>query len=125
MSATLVRKDAYSSLIDGSGYEGWLAKYGEFYGINSEAIYEAILYPLNSIPEEEKRDVIINYIEHGTLPVTKKTKKAKSANAKSAKAKGLTKRKQRRTKLNTKNKNAKKRRQIKTHRKKRRTTSRK
>ena len=125
MSATLVRKDAYSSIIDGSGYEGWLAKYGEFYGINSEAIYEAILYPLNSIPEEEKRDVIINYIEHGTLPVTKKPKKTSAK----AKAKGLTKRKKiqkmTKTKLNTKNKKDKKRRQIKTHRKKRRTTSRK
>jgi glycosyltransferase involved in cell wall biosynthesis len=119
MSATIVRKDAYISLIDGSGYEGWLTKYGDFYGTNAEAIYQAILYPLNSIPEEERRDVIVNYIEHGKLPIARKPKKA------SSKARGVTKKKGRRTKSNTKNKNAKKRRQIRTHRKKRRTTSRK
>jgi len=109
MSATIVRKDAYRSVIDGTGYEGWYAKYGDFYSANSEAIYNAILYPLNSIPEEEKRDVIINYIENDTLPNAKKTKKAK--------AKGITKRK-----IN-KSKN-KRRRQIRTQRKKRRTARR-
>jgi glycosyltransferase involved in cell wall biosynthesis len=109
MSATIVRKDAYRSLIDGTGYEGWFAKYGDFYGTNAEAIYNAILYPLNSIPEEDKRDVIINYIENDTLPNAKKTKKAK--------AKGITKRK-----IN-KSKN-KRRRQIRTQRKKRRTARR-
>lgn len=109
MSATIVRKDAYRSVIDGTGYEGWFAKYGDFYGANSEAIYNAILYPLNSIPEEEKRDVIINYLENDTLPNAKKTKKGK--------AKGITKRK-----IN-KSKN-KRRRQIRTQRKKRRTMSR-
>lgn len=112
MSATIVRKDAYRSLIDGSGFEGWLDKYGEFYGTNAEAIYKAILYPLNNIPEEEKNDIVVNYLENDTLPVAKKIKRGK--------AKGLTKRK----KENTKNKRDKKRKQIRTQRKKRRTTRR-
>jgi glycosyltransferase involved in cell wall biosynthesis len=109
MSATIVRKDAYRSVIDGTGYDGWLAKYGDFYDANAEAIYNAILFPLNSIPEDEKEEVIINYLENDTLPVAKKTKKAK--------AKGITKRK-----IN-KSKN-KRRRQIRTQRKKRRTARR-
>lgn len=110
MSATIVRKDAYRSLIDGSGFEGWLAKYGDFYGTNAEAIYKAILYPLNNIPEEEQRDIIVNYLENDTLPVTKKPKRGK--------AKGLTKRKKIQKKENSKNKKDKRRRQIRTHRKK-------
>jgi glycosyltransferase involved in cell wall biosynthesis len=111
MSATIVRKDAYRSLIDGSGYEGWLSKYGDFYGTNAEAIYKAILYPLNNIPEEEKNDIIVNYIENDTLPIIKKPKRGKAS--------GLTKRKMNKSK--NKNKKDKRRKQIRTQRKKRRT----
>lgn len=116
MSATIVRKDVYRSLIDGSGFSGWLSKYGEFYDTNAEAIYKAILYPLNNIPEEEKNDIVVNYIENDRLPITKKTK--------ASKAKGLTKRKKIQKKGNTKNKRDKRRRQIRTQRKKRRTARR-
>jgi hypothetical protein len=115
MSATEVRKDAYSSVIDGSGYEGWLKKYGDFYGKFAENVYTEILYPLQNIPEKEHLSAIQNYIETGVLP---KIIKRKLLQAQKEVELGGS-RKQSKTK---KRSNLKKRR---TQRKKRRTTRRK
>jgi nicotinamide mononucleotide adenylyltransferase len=73
-SATKVRKDAYQTVLNGSGYEGWSQEYKDFYGDFAQTIYEEILFPLNLSDELsfEKREEIINYIERGELPNSKK-----------------------------------------------------
>jgi hypothetical protein len=75
-SATKVRKDAYQTVLNGSGYEGWSQEYKDFYGDFAQTIYEEILFPLNiNLSDElsiEKREEIINYIERGELPNSKK-----------------------------------------------------
>lgn len=65
MSATKVRKDAYKSILDnGKGFEEWEKKYGIFYGANAKQIYDEILFPIQSLSDEE----ILNYINNGILP---------------------------------------------------------
>lgn len=70
-SATKVRKDAYRTVIDGSGYDGWSQEYKDFYGEYAITIYNEILFPLN-LQDGVEREDIINYIERGELPGTKK-----------------------------------------------------
>ena len=63
MSATKVRKDAYKSVIDGSGLEGWKEKYGHFYGDDSEEMYNQILNPLTTAKNDEERELMVkNYL---------------------------------------------------------------
>lgn len=63
MSATKVRKDAYKSVLDGSNFRGWNEIYGNFYGEDAEEMYKQILFPLsNAKNEEEKIDMINNYL---------------------------------------------------------------
>jgi hypothetical protein len=45
MSGTEVRKDAYLSLVDGSGYPSFQKKYTWFYGPYTARIYEEIIFP--------------------------------------------------------------------------------
>jgi hypothetical protein len=118
MSATEVRKDAYRSVIDESGYQGWLEKYGDFYGKFAKDVYEEILYPLQFIPEEEHETAIRNYIQTGVLP---KIIKRKLLQAQKEVELGGSTRNRRKSKTK-KRSNLKKRR---TQRKKRRTTRRK
>jgi nicotinamide mononucleotide adenylyltransferase len=75
MSATKVRKDAYKTVLDKTGFLGWPEQYKQFYGPDAEQIYLEILEPLNSMPEEEKKSVVTNYIEKGVLPSIKKRKR--------------------------------------------------
>jgi nicotinamide mononucleotide adenylyltransferase len=75
MSATKVRKDAYRTVLDGSGFEGWAQRYRYFYGPDSEEIYDEILFPLHNIPEDDRINVINNYIENGILPQVSKKRK--------------------------------------------------
>jgi hypothetical protein len=74
MSATKVRKDAYKTVLNQSGFEGWPQQYKDFYGPNAELIYNEILFPLEEIPDSEKETVLTNYIQYGELPSTKKRK---------------------------------------------------
>lgn len=69
-SATKVRKDAYQTVLDGSKYEGWSQEYKDFYGENAESMYNEIIFPLKQ--DGIKREDIINYIETGELPGTRK-----------------------------------------------------
>ena len=76
MSATQVRKDALRGFIadglainpDGPGYKSFAAKYSEFYGPYTGAVYTAIIGQTNGLSEAE----IQAYIDSGTLPKTKK-----------------------------------------------------
>lgn len=71
MSATTVRKDAYSNLIDGVDFK---AKYSDFYGEFTDRIYDAIIEPAKGLEKEQ----IEEYINTGKLPKsTKSTKKRK------------------------------------------------
>jgi len=117
MSATIVRKDAYRSVIDESGYQGWLEKYGDFYGKFAKDVYEEILYPLHFIPEEEQETDIRNYIQTGVLPMI--IKRTLLQAQKEVELGGSTR--NRRKSKTKKRSNLKKRR---TQRKKRRTTRR-
>lgn len=85
MSATKVRKDAYKTVLDDTGFEGWPQQYKEFYGPNAELIYNEILFPLEEIPDSEREEVLTNYIQNGELPSTKKRKALASATTKRAK----------------------------------------
>lgn len=76
MSATKVRKDAYKTVLNGSGFKGWSEEYKRFYGVNAQQIYDEILFPLQEIPPEDRNTAINKYIDEGTLPsVGQKRKK--------------------------------------------------
>jgi len=77
MSATQVRKDAFKTYLDGSGYNGWLKQYKDFYGTMGQQVYEEILYPIyklrsSGLSDEEIQNLTREYIETGKLPKTSK-----------------------------------------------------
>jgi hypothetical protein len=77
MSATQVRKDAFKTYLDGSGYNGWLKQYKDFYGPMAQQIYEEILYPIyklrsSGLSDEEIKNLTRDYLETGKLPKTSK-----------------------------------------------------
>jgi nicotinamide mononucleotide adenylyltransferase len=96
MSATKVRKDAYRTVLDGSGFEGWAQRYRYFYGPDSEEIYDEILFPLHNIPEDDRINVINNYIENGILPQVSKKRKTGGTKRKLRKNKKKTQKRKRR-----------------------------
>jgi nicotinamide mononucleotide adenylyltransferase len=78
MSATKVRKDAYKTILNGTGFEGWPQQYKEFYGTMAKPIYDQILHPLNNIPDQDRKTLIETYITSGMLPpAAKKATKRK------------------------------------------------
>ena len=91
MSATKVRKDAYNTVLKGTGFNGWPEQYKQFYGSSAEQIYNEILFPLQEIPDVEKMDAIKQYITSGVLPSSLNKKRKR----------GGTKRKNRRYKKKT------------------------
>ena len=68
MSATKVRKDAYKTFRDGTGFNGWPQEYKQFYRDKAQTIYDEILEPLQEIPPEERNAAIDKYINEGILP---------------------------------------------------------
>ena len=101
MSATKVRKDAYKSVLDGSGFESWNEKYGVFYGHDAEDMYRQILYPLAGKSPEEKIEMVNNYLNPIVEPIglKRKTKKGgtKRRNKRNKISKKKTQKKRRRT----------------------------
>jgi nicotinamide mononucleotide adenylyltransferase len=97
MSATKVRKDAYRTVLDGSGFDGWPEQYKQFYGPNAEQIYNEILFPLNSMSNEERTTVISNYINPSIndKPNDKKRKRGGTKRRKRKNKKKTQKRKRR------------------------------
>jgi nicotinamide mononucleotide adenylyltransferase len=94
MSATKVRKDAYRTVINNSGFDGWPEEYKEFYGENAEQIYNEILFPIRELSEEERLNVLHNYITSSILPSTNKnTKKKRKIGGTKKKRKSLKKKK--------------------------------
>jgi len=82
MSATQVRKDAYSAFLSNAdgmdGLSTFSAKYGDFYGPFTEAIYRAII---SVIPDLDAGDVVPDleyYIQHGKI-MKKVKSRAKSS----------------------------------------------
>ena len=104
MSATKVRKDAYKTVLDDSGFDGWPEQYKQFYGSNAEEIYNEILFPLKEIPPAEKMNAVTQYITSGVLPSSSSKKRKREI--------GGTKRRIRKNKKKTK-----KRKRRNTHRK--------
>ena len=104
MSATKVRKDAYKTVLDDSGFDGWPEQYKQFYGSNAEEIYNEILFPLKEIPPAEKMNAVTQYITSGDLPSSSSKKRKREI--------GGTKRRIRKNKKKTK-----KRKTRNTHRK--------
>ena len=104
MSATKVRKDAYKTVLDDSGFDGWPEQYKQFYGSNAEEIYNEILFPLKEIPPAEKMNAVTQYITSGVLPSLSSKKRKREI--------GGTKRRIRKNKKKTK-----KRKTRNTHRK--------
>lgn len=77
MSATKVRKDAYKTLLDGSGFDGWA--YKDFYGpAFALGIYNEIIQPAQSLDN----DVIQEYIDTGRLPGKRGGKRRRRTNKK-------------------------------------------
>jgi nicotinamide mononucleotide adenylyltransferase len=70
-SATKVRKDAYQTILDRTGFEGWLEEYKDFYGVDALEMYNEILFPISEMSEELVNEAVENYIETGTLPIIK------------------------------------------------------
>ena len=73
MSATKVRKDAYKTIIPNEsgvvvGFTGWPQEYKKFYGAFAKKIYNEIIDPTLTLPEDEKRIMIQRYIDTGELP---------------------------------------------------------
>jgi hypothetical protein len=105
MSATQVRKDAYKTYLDDSGYNGWPEQYKDFYGKPmGQLVYEEILYPIyklrsSGLSDEEIQNLTREYIETGKLPKTSK----KTAKKRGGKRCG-TKRKQHNDKSKSKSK---------------------
>jgi len=104
MSATKVRKDAYRTVLNETGFVGWPQQYKQFYGPFAEQIYNEILFPLKEKTKEERNNVIDLYIEQGILPGSKKRKSDR---------KGGTKRKPRKNKRKMKTKKRKISRRVK------------
>ena len=73
MSATLVRKDVYNSLIDGTGIASFRSKYGWFYKEFTDKIYSEIIEPAIAMSRED----IQLYISTGQLPMLSTGKKRK------------------------------------------------
>ena len=105
MSATQVRKDAFKTYLDGTGYKGWSQQYKDFYDPIGQEIYEEILYPIyklrrNGLKEEEIQKLTREYIVSGKLPKTSNKIVKKSGGSK----RGVTKRKQKNGKSKNKSK---------------------
>ncbi len=96
MSATKVRKDAYRTVINGTGFGGWPEQYKQFYGPNAEQIYTEILFPLEQIPEDERKNAINLYLEQGILPSSSKKRKRGGTKRKLRKHKKKTQKRKRR-----------------------------
>lgn len=101
MSATKVRKDAYKALIlqlngQGNGFDIWREKYGKFYGVDSEEMYNQILYPLVSKTREEQLEMIEKYLNPIITSVGLKRKKRGGTKRKGIKRKGRKSKKRRR-----------------------------
>lgn len=88
MSATKVRKDAYNTVLQGTGFNGWPEQYKQFYGSIAPQIYNEILFPLQELSETEKTNAIRQYLDAGILPPISKKRKRGGR---------ITKRKRRRT----------------------------
>ena len=75
MSATKVRKDAYKTLLDGSGFDGWPFK--DFYGPDFALdIYNEIIQSAQGLDN----DVIQEYIDTGRLPGKRGGKRRRRTN---------------------------------------------
>ena len=75
MSATKVRKDAYKTLLDGSGFDGWA--YKDFYGPEfALEMYNEIIQPAQGLDN----DIIQEYIDTGRLPGKRGGKRRRSTN---------------------------------------------
>lgn len=92
MSATKVRKDAYQSVLDGSGFDSWNEKYGVFYGEDAREMYRQILYPLESKSQEEQIEMVNNYLN----PIPKSVGQKKKRGGTKKKQKKLKKKTQKR-----------------------------
>lgn len=101
-SATKVRKDAYQTVLNHSGFDGWPEEYKNFYGDDALEIYTQILEPLNDIPRELLEKSIINYISTGVLPSTSMTTKQPRKKSSSKKRGGTKRRKNKNNKKKTK-----------------------
>jgi nicotinamide mononucleotide adenylyltransferase len=95
MSATKVRKDAYITVLDGSGFEGWPEQYKQFYGPNAQQIYNEILFPLEDMSEDKKINAITRYIKEGVLPASEPSQQSRK------RKRGGTKRKSKKNKKKT------------------------
>lgn len=81
MSATKVRKDAYQSILDGTGLDSWGQKYGEFYSELTPQIYEDIVKTVDKLEPSEKNNILQHYITYGEiLKPLKQSKKRKGGN---------------------------------------------
>jgi hypothetical protein len=97
MSATKVRKDAYRSQLDGSGFGSWVTKYGDFYGQDAEEMYNQIIFPLQEYEEKEEKDKIIqNYLDGIVVSEKKVGKKGKRGGKKRKSNKNKTLKRKRR-----------------------------
>ena len=90
MSATQVRKDAYRTFLNGTGFDGWPQEYKDFYGQDSESMYNEILFPLQS--SEVRTEDIENYLN----PKKRKLRKG-GTKRKGRKYRKKTKKRRRRT----------------------------
>lgn len=104
MSATKVRKDAYKTFRDGTGFNGWPQEYKEFYRDKAQTIYNEILKPLQEIPPEERNAAIDKYINEGILPSVSVGQKRKRGGTKKRKYKKRTKKTSKRKRRTTRRK---------------------
>ena len=92
MSGTEVRKDAYLSLVNGTGYPSFQKKYTWFYGPYTERIYSEILFPTTAQGTDTgvalTAEQLTEYIQSNQLPnVTAKSKGKKGGTLRKRKIK--------------------------------------
>jgi hypothetical protein len=97
MSGTEVRKDAYLSLVNGSGFPSFQQKYNRFYGPHTARIYEEILFPTTAQGTGTgvalTREQLTDYIESNLLPFVATKSKGKKGGTKRKPRKRVFKRK--------------------------------
>jgi nicotinamide mononucleotide adenylyltransferase len=108
MSATKVRKDAYNAFKkelgdEGNGFDIWSEKYRNFYGEDSEEMYNQILYPLKGKSREEQLAMIEKYLNPSVNPVGSK-RKSKTGGTKRKKRKNKKKTQRRKKRLTNRRK---------------------
>ena len=96
-SATKVRKDAYKTVLNGTGYIEWPEEHKIFYGDDAEEIYTKILEPLNDIKPEFVQHSIINYLSTGELPPNTSKKSRGGTKRRNKRNKKKTQKRRRRT----------------------------